>query len=193
MLQLFRAPPGSIRRRHYFARKFQYIIDSAAASKAPSALLPEKPVPWYRRPFHRGHKPQDVKNEEGNDDNSDHRGSVKRLRTDMIRRMDDAPKLVDPSGWISEGRSVPLRRSSTVQSAQEFNRHLSFAPISPERRPASLNLNFRGTNPRRLSRRLSDPGTPSRPNSIKNGTRLFSSLFSDSDVRVLFLFLSFIS
>ncbi|OBZ69793.1 hypothetical protein A0H81_10406 [Grifola frondosa] len=28
-----------------------------------------------------------------------------RLRPDMIRRMNDAPKLVDPSGWISEGQS----------------------------------------------------------------------------------------
>ena len=37
-------------------------------------------------------------------------GSVKprgrnQLRTDMIRRVEGAPKLVDPSGWISEGVS----------------------------------------------------------------------------------------
>jgi hypothetical protein len=28
----------------------------------------------------------------------------RKVRTDMIRRMDDAPKLVNPSGWISEGQ-----------------------------------------------------------------------------------------
>jgi hypothetical protein len=31
---------------------------------------------------------------------------IKKLRTDMIRRIDDAPKLVNPSGWISEGHSA---------------------------------------------------------------------------------------
>ena len=37
----------------------------------------------------------------------------KKLRPDMIRRMDSPPKRVNPSGWISEGITTPLKRFST--------------------------------------------------------------------------------
>jgi hypothetical protein len=36
----------------------------------------------------------------------------KKLRTDMIRRMDAPPKRVDPNGWISEGITTPLKKFS---------------------------------------------------------------------------------
>lgn len=59
-------------------------------------------------------------------------GIIRKLRPDMIRRMDDAPKLVDPSGWISEGQSVPMMRAPTVQST----RQLAFADdANPTRMP----------------------------------------------------------
>jgi hypothetical protein len=62
-------------------------------------------------------------------------GVIRKLRPDMIRRMDDAPKLIDPSGWISEGQSVPINRVSTMQS----NRQLAFAdgelPAPPSASP----------------------------------------------------------
>ena len=38
-----------------------------------------------------------------------HGTETRKLRPDMIRRMDDAPKLVNPSGWISEGHTDPVR------------------------------------------------------------------------------------
>lgn len=42
--------------------------------------------------------------------------SPRRLRPDMIRRVDDAPKLVNPSGWISEGQAGPTNVRSTNQA-----------------------------------------------------------------------------
>lgn len=55
-------------------------------------------------------------------------GEPTRLRPDMIRRIDDAPKLVNPSGWISEGRTNPLKVIPVEPEPQpnEATRHLSF-------------------------------------------------------------------
>jgi len=36
---------------------------------------------------------------------------IHKLRTDMIRRVDDAPKLVNPSGWVTGKASVLTRPS----------------------------------------------------------------------------------
>jgi len=75
--------------------------------------------------------------EEGREDSRDKepKGRIYKVRPDMIRRIDAAPKLVNPSGWVSEGQTVPMKRVSTIQSPQETNRHLSFAGTSssPER------------------------------------------------------------
>ncbi|KAI0042575.1 hypothetical protein FA95DRAFT_1564224 [Auriscalpium vulgare] len=46
---------------------------------------------------------------------------ARKLRPDMIRRMNDAPMLVNPSGWISEGRPDPLK--VVVMDSAEFNGH----------------------------------------------------------------------
>ncbi|KAI0000966.1 cation transport protein-domain-containing protein [Russula vinacea] len=48
--------------------------------------------------------------------------SPRRLRPDMIRRVDDAPKLVNPSGWISEGQAGPTNVRSTNQ-ADNWDHH----------------------------------------------------------------------
>lgn len=126
-------------------------------------------MPWFRRVFTRN-KTVAVA-EDGSDKASETEGrgnSIrKKLRTDMIRRMDDAPKRVDPNGWISQGSSIPLQRFSTVQSNQDPPRHLSFASRSPERPTLSPRIT-KGPIMKRLARRLSDPGTPSRQNSLKN-------------------------
>lgn len=39
------------------------------------------------------------------------RNVASRVRPDMIRRMDDAPKLINPSGWISEPDPPPTPAS----------------------------------------------------------------------------------
>jgi hypothetical protein len=53
----------------------------------------------------------------------------RRLRPDMIRRVDDAPKLVNPSGWISEGQAGPTNVHSMDQSD---NWESSTAPRDPQ-------------------------------------------------------------
>ena len=56
-----------------------------------------------------GSSPSSASNTEG-------QRSPRRLRPDMIRRVDGAPKLVNPSGWISEGNAGPTNVRSTKQS-----------------------------------------------------------------------------
>ena len=68
--------------------------------------------------------------------------SPRKLRPDMIRRIDDAPRLVNPSGWISEGEARPTNVCSMNQSE---NRELSPStashdpqlPLTQESRSAS--------------------------------------------------------
>lgn len=70
--------------------------------------------PWWRRLIRiaKGH-PSGLPRHESKENGDAH----PKLRTDMIRRMDEAPKLVNPSGWISEGRPDPPPPSSALRSA----------------------------------------------------------------------------
>ncbi|KAJ3993863.1 cation transport protein-domain-containing protein [Lentinula boryana] len=151
-------------RKYYFEKKFEHIIESAATSKEVSApnyaeqrstlvrlcrslvslLIGRKRVGL---PITR----QDSTESSGE---KGHKTS-KKLRTDMIRRMDDAPQLVNPSGWISEGDRI---RVGTINShLQSPSRGQSPAPITPpDGQPPVKGI---------MARRLSDPGTPSRPSS----------------------------
>ncbi|KAI0263834.1 cation transport protein-domain-containing protein [Gloeopeniophorella convolvens] len=69
-------------------------------------------------------------------------GEPRRLRPDMIRRMDDAPKLVNPSGWISEGHSDPIKvvavepPDEADSSSSEPNGRLSLVQESRTPSPA---------------------------------------------------------
>ena len=83
----------------------------------------------------------------------------KKLRTDMIRRMDAPPTRVNPSGWISEGITTPLKRLSTKigssggqEKGQVASRpsslvriespiHLTSSPIAVEAEDAQIPLN----------------------------------------------------
>lgn len=78
------------------------------------------------------------------------RGIIRRLRPDMIRRMDDAPKLINPSGWISEGGppadgSLPMKTLPDAHSPQmaDLNRHLSFVANSASRERPPLKIGRR--------------------------------------------------
>lgn len=66
----------------------------------------------------------------------------KKLRTDMIRRMDAPPKLVNPSGWISEGATTPLKRPSTEigSGGGQEREQLPEQPSSPVRIDFGINL-----------------------------------------------------
>jgi len=72
---------------------------------------------WWRTPFstllHRSNTLHDESDNET--DSSKENQKNRRVRPDMIRRIDDKPKLVNPSGWISEGR-MPTAREGLVES-----------------------------------------------------------------------------
>jgi hypothetical protein len=59
-----------------------------------------------------------------------------KLRTDMIKRVDDAPTLIDPSGWKSERAATSTPQLAPVPEMQD--RQLSFAE-SPIRYSSSSN------------------------------------------------------
>jgi hypothetical protein len=99
------------------------------------------------------------------------RGIIGKLKTDMIRRTHDEPKLVNPSGWISEGDVLPIRKDSSTQSPPAEVRHLAFADRLPtatseERGEDLVQLTRAPTRPRR---RLSDPGFLVEPSASRAG------------------------
>jgi hypothetical protein len=96
-----------------------------------------------------GSSPSSASNMEG-------QRTPRRLRPDMIRRVNDAPKLVDPSGWISEGQAGPTNVRSMLQSDND-NRE-STAPHDPQ---LSLVQESRDTSPiRSVSSSQSRVGRP---------------------------------
>lgn len=140
------------------------MIEAAAARKLAQVSDVEKPPgSWPRRiaTFLRGgHDLSAVTEGSAEDTNGHERNGTplpRKLRTDMIRRMDDAPKLVDPNGWISEGRMVPMKRFSTIQSVQDPPRHLSFADLDLDRsdlRNGQLKSPFTPVSTARYDRKL---------------------------------------
>lgn len=96
--------------RSFFARKFQRIVEVELARRAAektSISVDVKIEPVWKRVWTMlkalwNPPPSDAVTEED--------GAMKQrgrnpVRPDMIRRVEGAPKLVDPSGWISEGVS----------------------------------------------------------------------------------------
>lgn len=67
--------------------------------------------------------------------NMDGQRTPRRLRPDMIRRIDDAPKLVNPSGSIIDGQTGPSNVRSMNQS-DNLESSLSTAPHDPQDRLA---------------------------------------------------------
>jgi hypothetical protein len=74
--------------------------------------------------------------------NMDGQRSPRRLRPDMIRRIDDTPKLVNPSGSIIDGRAGPsnvrtMNQSDNLESSSSTPPHDPQHPLAPEIRSAS--------------------------------------------------------
>ncbi|KAH7909367.1 cation transport protein-domain-containing protein [Hygrophoropsis aurantiaca] len=179
-------------RRLYFAKKFDHIIKAESARRA--ALKIERELsrqsaasassaqkPWSKRVSTMLRRRtglsivvEDTKSDEDRDSPKEKEGGRK-LRTDMIRRMDAPPKLVNPSGWISEGRTVA---DGVVDQPKPISpRQLAFADSvtrSPERMPVDLLPEYGddgqaetqdypppdGVSRPLHPRRLSDPGIP---------------------------------
>ncbi|KIJ65956.1 hypothetical protein HYDPIDRAFT_110073 [Hydnomerulius pinastri MD-312] len=207
-------------RRYFFAKKFDHIIEAEAARRAALKMeaqltresaaasgrqrgFARRVTSLFRRRNGLSTVPEDTASE---DDASTPREKDvgKKLRTDMIRRMDAPPKLVNPSGWISEGGMLPLKRFSAksgdgpteAQSPDHPSspRQLTFAEKltrSPERQAIDLcpdpevrdvHIELDGSQipsneDSRPShpRRLSDPGTPGRMQSGPSGGPLLKS------------------
>ncbi|KAF5357330.1 hypothetical protein D9758_005883 [Tetrapyrgos nigripes] len=159
-------------RKYYFEKKFEHVIQASLNPEADGEGGFSLSRTWTNL-FKR--KGKDVAHPDDIEERSEKKSGSKKLRTDMIRRMDDAPKLVNPSGWISEGDRIPIQEYSPARSNSnlDHNRHLSFAEPSPERR-SSQTVETVDDLPRK-SRRLSDPGTPSRPSTPINNPLAFRS------------------
>ena len=115
--------------RHFFAKKFQYIVQAEAlrlaASKMPgrqpseSASASGGPTFAWRATSLLRRRPglSPVAEAYGSQDGSSTPQKTevqpKKLGTDVIRRMDVPLKRINPSGWISEGIPAPLRRLSS--------------------------------------------------------------------------------
>ncbi|KAG6920213.1 hypothetical protein DXG01_004982 [Tephrocybe rancida] len=158
-----------LQRRHFFAIKFKHVLKVNAEKLAAEALASSdsKGVStWTRvstllRPGRAEHFDHviDASHHNGSGELKEkekEKGIMQRLRPDMIRRMDDEPKRINPSG-----HAVSLKKTPTLHNANPG--HLSFAP-SPSGHDASGNIiEIEGEDQRAKIRRLSDPGTPSRP------------------------------
>ncbi|OJT05481.1 Low-affinity potassium transport protein [Trametes pubescens] len=111
-------------RRSFFARKFQRIVEAELARNAAREMhrpVDVKMEPWWKKlwtilKWQRGTRLRSF-----SDISVQEIGPVKargriHLRPDMIRRVEGAPKLVDPSGWISEGVSDQPGQDNTAQN-----------------------------------------------------------------------------
>ncbi|KIM40298.1 hypothetical protein M413DRAFT_176376 [Hebeloma cylindrosporum] len=161
-------------RRHFFAKKFQSMLEAAAAKRAASIMAEasKENRPWPHRflAFFTGRKLSVIDEERiSRDEPKPSGGAPPKLRPDMIRRMDDAPKLVNPSGLLSE-RQAPSSATTSVGSSHQQQKPLEDNPSdetssgdTKPHRQRSRSIDFVTPDTRR--RRLSDPGPPSRPSS----------------------------
>lgn len=125
--------------RYFFARKYQHVLKAAVARK--DAQTAEDSAKgrnsWPNRLHtyvHSGKKlsvvaeePLQVKKKV---DKEESKGFIGKLRPDMIRRMDDAPKLVNPSGTVSEGTPLSIRKVPAAHTHTDFTRQISFVTPS---------------------------------------------------------------
>ncbi|KAJ7503005.1 cation transport protein-domain-containing protein [Mycena galericulata] len=145
-------------RKYYFAKKFEHIIEAAKARAIEIGDAEKTRPPWSRRItglLSRGTMLSAVQetSREGSrsrehlDDveKPKKKGFMRKLRPDMIRRMDHPPQLVNPSGWISEGHNPEPEEKPEASPQLERPRQLAFAeqlvsspkPVSEEPLPSS--------------------------------------------------------
>ncbi|KIK97977.1 hypothetical protein PAXRUDRAFT_135185 [Paxillus rubicundulus Ve08.2h10] len=190
-------------RRYFFARTFEHIIQAEAARRA--APKPEvfsesatstgrRGLGWRTTSLFRrrnGLVMSPVAEEtasQGGGSTPQEKEASKKLRTDMIRRMDAPPKLVNPSGWISESITMPLKRLSAkvgtsggyaeMQSSGQtssphphtFTSNLTSSPVHTAVELGSSQKPSDGESRSMDSRRASDSdnprSTPSAPSNV---------------------------
>lgn len=134
--------------RHYFAKRLDHIIRAEAARRA--AIKVEQQLTtasarassgtrgsWSRRIFRSksdlGTVPEDSSS---NDVRTTTKENAIRLRPDMIRRMDAPPKLINPSGRITESSAVQMKHISLKPNATSPDMQ------AEERAPSPRQLEF---------------------------------------------------
>lgn len=134
-------------RRHFFAKKFEFIMQHRMRQTETALLeadVEARGSSWRSRfggLMRRRQKHASDAAEKSSDTSSDtmnHKGRpmrrqslIKKLRTDMIRRMDDAPKLVNPSGWISEGTTAVPHEPHTPPATPIGEQGTGALPLGP--------------------------------------------------------------
>ncbi|KAF9012537.1 cation transport protein-domain-containing protein [Cyathus striatus] len=154
-------------RRYYFARKFQHIIEAAAARKSDDHMFGTDHN--WKRQVAAMFRPNEglaltIEESEGKESKSEKAHGTRKVRPDMIRRMDDAPRPVNPSGWVSEGKAI-LHKMPSVHS--NIGRRMSVTSNHPvdEKQNVMSNQVIQPAIavPGKRARRISDPGVASRP------------------------------
>lgn len=111
-------------RREFFASKFRHVVETELARRVANkvdAPVEIHLVPWWKRatrvltgrklstiPEATNSTDSTARERELDKDKERNRATANRLRPEMIRRMNDAPKLINPSGYISEGHTPQI-------------------------------------------------------------------------------------
>ncbi|KAF8911487.1 cation transport protein-domain-containing protein [Gymnopilus junonius] len=167
------------RYERFFARKFEKMLELAATKKAADIIKKDikerKPWPHRFTASLTGKKLKVVgKDKDVEEAKKGQKNYLRKLRPDMIRRMDDAPKLINPSGWVSEGPAPSREQSDGSTTGPHLKKEVAIRPnINIESDESSDSSHQAVREPvvidfvdvDRRKRRLSDPGRSSRPNS----------------------------
>ncbi|PFH52155.1 hypothetical protein AMATHDRAFT_79883 [Amanita thiersii Skay4041] len=171
-------------RRYYFAKHFAHVVNVDRSLIYGTGSSGTKVSRWLFSPFSSffASKKQ-ISVEEKEFDQAQlgaepKKGFIQRLTPDMIRRIDETPKPVNPSGWVSGEPSPPETPRNLEQSRQEPDHRLSIARSSSmHAHEPSIQLQLPSQPPKyrrgslfkhhgmKMTRRLSDPGQTSIPSS----------------------------
>lgn len=121
---LFLVHYPNARSRHFLAKELRFRLTARderikEERKARPELNPRARRRWWRSPISTLlHRSTTLRDEIGHETDSSHSSKKnhknRRVRPDMIRRIDDKPKLVNPSGWISEGPPLAAQEGGNL-------------------------------------------------------------------------------
>ncbi|KAI5890192.1 TrkH-domain-containing protein [Schizophyllum commune H4-8] len=125
-------------RRHYFGKKFQNVINAARKNgdltdeEAQTQPVLARLRTWLSARAQNAVREGGSRATSKSSDTNNKGGIVRKLKPEMIRRMDNAPQLVNPSGWISD--AVPVKKVPTTVQAPPASADSS---ASPQQRASS--------------------------------------------------------
>ena len=138
--------------RHSFAKQFRHVLKAETARRAASRpeatasgrahSVPHRVSALFHRRPGLSPLPEDESNGTADNLTSSEKERERRLRTDMIRRTDTPPRLIDPNGQIIDGVSSTAHASEEPVEAKAVSRSMMVA--SP--RQASFAENEKGSD-----------------------------------------------